>query len=211
MTPMDSPLSPSKKPMTDGQIDKAQSLLRAILRRHRSEFSSDVIQEMLAKKGVVLQDEFLAAVRRHVEFLSNMIVRTVLVKYDRTAQEAIDATYRVKYELCSVVAGMPGGGGKNRRVPVTFFNTGRYMAFDSLDKEYAARCLVPADPYALAAVNEADPAFADEHSNGTYWKDGDGNWCFVAFSCEDGKRCVRVWQDKFVWNGVKWFAGVPCK
>lgn len=205
---MNSSLSPST-PMTEGQIGKVQELIGAELRKHRSEFSSDVTQSVLTQKGAALQAEFLSAFRRFVELLSDMIVRTVLVKRGRTPQEAIAATGRVQYVDSTVVADMPGGDGKNRRAPVTFFKVGRYLTDAELEQEYEARGLMPADPYALAAVNETDPAFADEHPNSTHWKDGNGNWCFAAFHRRGDERYVKVNRDRNGWDFDWWFAGVP--
>ena len=52
---------------------------------------------------------------------------------------------------------------------------------DRLEAEYDFHDFKPADPYAQAAVNEADPNFANDHPNGTHWKDKDGKWCFASF------------------------------
>ena len=65
----------------------------------------------------------------------------------------------------------------------------------------------PADPYSQAAVNEADPAFADGHPNGTHWKDVNGKWCFVAFGRWGDGRKLGVGRGND-WGGSCWFAGV---
>jgi len=57
-------------------------------------------------------------------------------------------------------------------------------------------------------VNEADPAFADEHPNGTHWKDAEGKWCFVAFVGWDDERRVNVHRSGLDWNAYWWFACV---
>lgn len=101
---------------------------------------------------------------------------------------------------------MPRGDGDES--DVIFFKPGRSVSDVDLDKEYALRGLVPADPYALAAVNEADPAFADEHPNGTHWKDADGNWCYTAFNRWNDGRFVDVCRDVRGWFAYWWFAGL---
>jgi len=77
-----------------------------------------------------------------------------------------------------------------------------------LDKEYASRGLIPADPFSLATVNEADPAFADEHPNATHWKDVNGKLCYAAFSRWFGERGVLVYRFGGGWRDRWWFAGL---
>jgi hypothetical protein len=89
-----------------------------------------------------------------------------------------------------------------------FFKLNRYVSDADLDKEYELRGLKPADPYSLAAVNEDDPAFADDHPNGTHWKDGDGNWCYAVFRRWFDERDVFVSRDGNGWDDGWWFAGL---
>jgi hypothetical protein len=91
---------------------------------------------------------------------------------------------------------------------VIFFKIGREVSCSELEKEYELRGLKPADPYSQAAVNEADPAFADEHPNGTQWKDKDGNYCCAVFDRRGVERCVGVGRYGYVWLDYWWFAGV---
>lgn len=212
---MNNSLSPSismTNPMTDGQIRKAQDLLVSALRKHRKEFSKENVQTVLAQKGSLLQAELLSTFRKFVELSANMFMRTVLVKCVRTPQEAIDATGRVQYVNDVVVAEMPGGGDRNRRVTVTFFYVGRHLTDAELEQEYKVRGLMPADPYALAAAHEAYPDLADEHLNATHWKDGDGNWCYAVFGCDDQNRVVDIdRRGLHLWFPDCRFAGVPVK
>ncbi len=79
---------------------------------------------------------------------------------------------------------------------------------EALEKEYVFVGLVPADPYSLASVNEADAEFADEHPNATHWKDAAGKWCFVTFyQWHDGERFVYVYRDDYDLNDDWLFAG----
>jgi len=135
------------------------------------------------------------------------IVCTVKVNRKRSAEEALKATGRNQYVNNDVIKAMPQGEGEETEV--VFFKLGCTVSENDLDKEYEKRGLKPADPYALAKVNEDDPAFADEHPNGTHWKDKNGKWCFASFlnrwCCE---REVYVNHYDNGWHGSWWFAGL---
>jgi hypothetical protein len=137
---------------------------------------------------------------------SQMITRHILVDRTLSPEQVLEATGREQYTDRDLVKGMPRGSGKE--IDVYFFNIERWICGDDLEKEYEQRGLIPADPYALAAVNIADPAFADDHPNGTHWKDTAGKWCFAAFARWNRERGVSV--DRYVdgWYGIWWFAGV---
>jgi hypothetical protein len=135
------------------------------------------------------------------------IVRRVKINRQRTPQEALDATGRRQYTLdLEVVNAMPRGDGEEAEV--CFFKVGRFLSDDDLAREYELRGLVP-DPYAQAAVNEADPAFADAYRNGTHWRDHDGSWyraTFVRWYSERLVYCARGGFD--YWDDTWWFGGV---
>lgn len=190
--------------ITSGQIGKAQELLEARLRK--SGFPSAAVQQVLETQGDVLAAEWLAAIQKRVDAVSDMIVRHVCVNRSRTPQEAIAATGRKRYVTDAVVAEMPRGDGDEAEV--IFFKGGRWISDADLGKEYELRGLKPTDPYSLAAVNEDDPAFADDHPNGTHWKDADGKWCYAAFvRWRDGGRNVCVYRRDDEWGDGWWFAG----
>lgn len=189
--------------ITAGQVGKVQELLGAALRK--SDLQSEPAQQVLESQGAQVINEMVAVFRRYVEAVSNMIVRHVAVNRNRSPEEAVAATGRNKYLNDVVVATMPQGDGNE--VDVFFFKLGHGISDADLDKEYELRDLKPADPYTLAAVNEADPTFADDHPNGTHWKDSNGNWCFVAFDRWGGGRGVGVLQHDDAWGGGWWFAG----
>lgn len=143
---------------------------------------------------------------------SELIVRKVRVNRRRTPQEALDATGRSQHTDKEVVDSMPKGEGDE--VEVVFFKPdlsqrNGYISDDDLEKEYELLGLKPADPISVAAVNEADPAFADEKPHGTHWKDAKGNWCFASFGCWVSGRRVRVRRFGGDWLGLWWFAGLP--
>jgi hypothetical protein len=91
---------------------------------------------------------------------------------------------------------------------IYFFNLGRYVSDSELEKEYELRGLKAAEPELVAQVNTDDPAFADEHPNGTHWQDAKGNWCFATFRRWYGARGVRVLRHDNDWDVSWWFAGV---
>ena len=205
------PSQAAPESMTDGQIDKLTDNVRAALRKNRQRFSAANIQQALecgrldAKVTAVVE----AAVEQAIAEASNTIV-CIVSKLDRnrTPQQVLDATGRRQYTDDSVVATMPSGGkGVEENVTVEFFKLGKYVSDDELAKAYEERGLTP-DPYAQAAVNEADSAFADEHPNGTHWKDADGKWCFATFRRRDGERYVSVNRRGHGWDGHWWFGGV---
>ncbi len=198
-------MTPSTEPITEGQIGKLSEVLAAKLRKHKNELPTNISQDVLGDP--MLADKLFEVFRRLVEVRSKMIVRTLTVNRTRSAKEALTATGRVQYVTDSAVTEMPNGTAEE--VEVLFFNLGRTVSNVELGKEYELRGLKPADPFTLAAVNEADPAFADEKTNGTQWKNAKGKYCFAAFGrWSVGKRVVLVHQDDDAWDGSWWFAGV---
>ena len=193
--------------LSPGQITKLTDLLSAGLRK--AELPSDVSQQVIEDQGEAVVKEFVTGFRRRVEAISGLIARRVKVDRTRTPQGAINATGRTPYTNSSVVNNMPGQTG-DPEVEVVFFRIGRTIKVTELAAEYESRGLVPADPYSLAAVNEAEPAFADTYPNGTQWQDAEGQYCFAAFArWFDGGRHVRVrrlgndWRDRWFFAGVR--------
>ncbi len=198
-------MTPSTEPVTEGQIGKLNQNLTARLLKHKNELPSNLFQQVLGDE--TLLDEMYASILKRVDAISNLIIRKVKVNRNRSPKEMLDATGRKQYTDSGVVAKMPKGEGEETEV--FFFNLGRFVNDNDLEKEYDLRGLKPADPYSQAAVNEADPAFADKYPNGTHWKDANGKWCFAAFGRwgGDGRRVdvSRIGND---WGDGWWFAGV---
>ena len=197
--------------MTDGQIENAVNKLRDAMRKHRSEITSDVAQQVLGVENLGMMMFTPFRERAEAEAVSNLIVRTVKVNRSRSQQGAIEATGRAQYTDRTVVDSMPKGEGD--KVEVVFFKPdlsqrNGFISDDDLEKEFELRGLKPADPISVAAVNEADPAFADEKPHGTHWKDAKGNWCYATFN-RWGVGCgVYVSRYGCDWCGSWWFAGV---
>jgi hypothetical protein len=204
---MTSVVTPSNDSITAGQIGKVQDLLAAALRK--SGLLSEPVQTVLETQGDQLAADMLVALRKRVEAISNLIVPHATVNRKRNPKDALKATGRNLYVTDDVVKAMPKGAGTE--VDVVFFKLdlgGGYISDDNLEKEYELRGLVPADPFSLAAVNEADPAFADDHPNGTHWKDSSGKWCFETFYRWGDERRVHVDRNDLGWDDDWWFAGL---
>lgn len=137
-------------------------------------------------------------------YTGDIIVRRVAVDGSRTPCSAIAATKRVQYVNNAIADAMPRA--QSDEVEIVFFAVDRTISDAELEQEYEQRGLIPADPFSLAAVNEADPAFADTYPNATHWKDAEGCWCFAAFSHWLGIR-VDVYRYGHDWSGYWWFAG----
>jgi hypothetical protein len=120
--------------MTDGQIDKAADIFRAQLRKHRTEFSSEVVQNVLGQGQ--FGPELVVVLRKWVEIVSGMIVRHVRVNRQLSAEQSINATGRAKYVDDFVVNSMPVGDGPDE-VDLVYFKLGR----DNLDRELELRGL----------------------------------------------------------------------
>jgi hypothetical protein len=194
------------KTITGAQIGQITDRLVTGLRE--SGLPIDGVQLVLAAPGGAFIDEMIAVLRKRVEANSNLIVRDVSVRPNQEGRQALEATGRRLYVDDDVVKTMPHG--TSSTVKVTFFKldlSGGYISDDNLEGEFNRRGLKPADPFSLAAVNEADPAFADEHPNCTHWKDKNGKWCFGAFRRWGDGRRVDVRRDGGGRDGL-WFAGV---
>ena len=142
-------------------------------------------------------------------------IRTVAVDRSRTPQQALNATGRKQYTDRKVVDSMPRTKTEGIEEAEVFFFKPRPKSYenglisdDRLEAEFDFVSLEAADPYAQAAVNEADPAFADTHPNGTHWKDANGKWCFASFFRWLDEPRVHVYRRDLDWYDCWWFAGV---
>lgn len=137
--------------------------------------------------------------------VGDMLVRRVHVNRNRTSEQVLNATGCKQYIDKTAVASIPLCEGDE--VDVYFFKLGRNISCADLEKEYELRGLKP-DPYAQASVNEADNTFADNQPNGSQWKDGNGNYTYVAFDLWPGGRSVACNRPDRDWYARWWFAGV---
>lgn len=193
----------SIKSITAGQINKIHQFLGAAL--HKTDLQSEPSQHALEHQGNHVSDAMADMDTKNVEAASGMIVYHVAVNRSLSLEEICD-TGRKKRLDGEAVASMPQGD--SDEVDVFFFNLGCNISESDLDKEYELRGLKP-DPRAQFAVNKTDPAFSDNHPNGTHWRDEGGNWCYAAWDRWSGLgRTVRVLHDSCGWRGSWWFGGV---
>lgn len=190
--------------ITKQQITKFMVLLQSALRK--SGLKKKPVQVVMKQQGKALVREWLATVQRHVDEMSNFIHRIAKVVRSRSPLQVVDATKRAKYISEDVLATMPKGKGNKKKV--VFFKENKFISPEDLVRKFKDLRLEP-DPYALAAVNEADPEFADTYPNCTQWKDGEGNWCYIAFGRYGGERYVDVDRNDHDWHDDWWFGGVP--
>ncbi len=186
--------------ITDGQIENAVAKLRDALRKHRGEFPSNASQQVLGVENLGM--ELLAPFRHRVETVRLIVVRQVIVDRSRTPQEVVNATGRKQSVDGDILATMPQGEGEIMHVH--FVPTRCRLSVKEVGAFLAQYGLV-SDPRAQAAVNEADPAFADDHPNGSQWGDN----CCLMFDRWDGKRAVRGNRGRHTWRRIWWMGGVP--
>lgn len=197
--------------ITDGQIENAVNKLRDAIRKHRSEITSDVAQQVLGTKNLGMM--MFTPFRECAEMVSNIITRKVRVSRNRTPQEALDATGRRQYTNREVVDAMLKGEGDE--VELVFFKpepreytSQGFISDDDLEKAFDCRGLRSAETISVFAMNEADPTFADEKPHGTHWRDAKGKWCYASFNRWLGERSVIVARHGGDWNAEWWFVGV---
>ncbi len=188
-------------PSTEGQIDKAVAKYRAMLTKASKDLPSKAVQTVLEMSELASAQSklFVGIVEAH----SKTIVRRATVDRTRSQNDALIATGRKLHLNESVVKTMPSARGD---IEAIFVNFGRSVDCDKLDEELSKLGLeLIVDPQGLAAINEDDPAFADDHQNGTQWKDTEGRYCYVIFRAWRG---VGVGQSVRCWDGFWWF---PCR
>ena len=198
-------IAPITATITKEQIGRAADRFSVKCFKNAATFPKDIVQDVLENEGDALAQEMFEAFRKRVERRGNTIVRVAKVDRTRTPQAVLDATGRMQYTNGSVVEMMPRGEGEE--VEVHFFKVGRYISVGDLGREYESRGLKP-DPYAQAQVNTDDPSFADEHPNGSQWRDADGNACYATFHSWFDDRKVYVLSRGVGWDDGWWFAGV---
>jgi len=203
---MEKTMIPSTETLAEGQIGKFQELLGARLRKIGKQFPRNCSQEVLEHHAEKLVDGCIAVFQNLLDNVSKIIIRRVSVDRTRSAQEALDATGRKQYTDKKVVATMPKA--MSSETEVHFVNFGEYVPARELKDRVDALGYRLADPFTLAAFNEADPSFADEHPNGTQWKDKNGKFCYAIFYDWYDARWVYVDQGDDVWGGRWWVAVV---
>ena len=108
----------------------------------------------------------------------------------RTPQRMLDVLGRVQWANRDVVDTVPRG--KDQAGNIYFWPVGRNISDADFEREYQADGWVAADPYLVAAMNQEDSEFADEHPNFAHWKDAQGRWCYLACGRLGDVRYVAV-------------------
>ena len=201
------------KSMTTKQIDQAVAHYRALLEKWSGELNAGAVQLALGLPELVVEQGEIF--RRRVNAVSDLIIRKIKVNRGRSSAEALKALGRKLYAGPDALDDIPSGEGEEVEIvlfkitlppPLVCLND------DLLQEEFELRGLVPVDPISLAALNETDPALADEISNATHWKDDKGKWCFAAFGCWKGERTAIFRRWELYWTPEKHlFAGVRKK
>lgn len=186
------------------------------------EFNSGPLHQLLVNLGGKDATEWEAEFKKFLRKepcwvpsldLGDLISRKVSVNRNRAPMEALRAAGVTTVFAKSggdVVTKMPRGEGEEAEV---FFFKLKHVANDFTDlmKEYRLRGLKPADPYSLAAVNEADPMFASEYPNVTHWRKSKcyGEWCIAMFGrfLGEDRTAVRPNWDS-TWSPHWWHAGL---
>ena len=158
---------------------------------------------------------------------TDTVTRMASVNRDLTPRQVLEATGRklhevvikdpvtgmaqrtIVFDINDVLLTMPSNGrGLQAKVRVVFFKPETCVADDdALALEFRARRLKP-DPYAVAAVNQADPGFAEKYPNATYWLNEDGKRGKIMFDQSEGNREVSVDDTSGGWGPHWWFGGV---
>lgn len=138
------------------------------------------------------------------------IIRTVRVMRAREPKAMITAVGCAQLTNSTILSSIPRCEGKY--VNVEFFNLDKNVSPEDILLQYQSRDLTP-DPYAQAAVNEAEPTFAEKYPNLTCWEDERYNLCYLFFTVIDGSRVVLAQQTDSLHGGglpggYCWYCGV---
>jgi hypothetical protein len=137
--------------------------------------------------------------------MDSILVPLVIVDLDLIGMAMINATGRKTHMNNDIVATMPRA--RVKRATLNFFQTGRRTPVGELDAEAEKRGLILADPHTLTSFNAEHPEFADTFPNGTQWRVGSGDFCYVAFYISEDERRVNVFRRNDDWTGREWIAG----
>ena len=191
--------------VSEEKIGRLKDLLTPVLRRLLQ--SEEQAQELIECPEFVTGFEGFAS-KLLARFTNTFTVVAKRVDYTRTPMEAIRATGRAEYLDEGIVNTMPRRcQGVVENVEVVFFRAKRQLTTEEQEQE-CAQCNLDLDPYAQAAINEQDPAFADNYPNGSQWDRKGKVASYLAFDRWSGRRKVICDHNDDDWYGRWWFAGV---
>ena len=121
-------------------------------------------------------------------------------------KKLLKSTKRTLYVNDEVLNSAPQG---TQEGTFELFTLSKFVTDDELEKEYAARGLVPATIADIVAYDKKHRDILDEKEYvATHFKDAKGNWCYATFRRFDYSRDVYVDRDVSGWSGDSWFCGV---
>lgn len=210
----------SLTPLTAPKIEKLVEVYRASLIRanHTSPQLQDLIEhgwEELRPELEIAQSEAVDRVIASREYRrqdgpnGQAIIRTVKnIRRNRTGLQALAATSCVICGEDSAIRSLQTGRGPEEVELHYFPPSKQHLNNDELALEYEMRGLIP-DPQAQIADNEAGTGFAGIGTNGTQWKNSQGDWCIIIFSQSGGTRCVII-SSKWNLLNFRWQSGWLC-
>lgn len=209
-------MTPSTKPMTDGQIEKVLSKLRSVFQKRADEYDSGQVQKALEHPSD-LEIKMLSAFRAEVEIVSGLFTRKVRI--DRTLhphQLLKETECQGVYLEAEVFHSMPRAEEGVEEIEIVFFEIdGWWQAidyrFEAIAQEYEKRGLKPVDPYTLAKANRGNTVREQliHVNHETFWRDAEGHWCVMAFHHSSVRyHSVMVKKSEKGIFTTGWFAGV---
>lgn len=190
-------------PITQAQAKKLADWLADEL--IDADIPSELFQQVLDRQDGMLVGELLQVVDKFAAMQQATLPYTVKVNRKLSLQDMLRATQRKLHINFDVVPTAPRGEGA--KATVFFFSPGRCLRDDDVEKEYRFWGLRPADLDSLAAVNEANPGFADRRPNSTWWK-GKTGWCYARFDVGHNKRRVLVGRSYDLQPSDMYYAGM---
>jgi len=205
---MEKTMSPSRKVITEPQVDKLKNMFVAAVRKTNP--FSDEAQVLIEDEWDLVRDELLEAnvnaLNTVLDRKRNTITVTVEVLRGRTGQQVLDTTKRRQYTSASSVPSIPLTPDGPTKGVFVWFKPGRRMSDAEIELERAKYGVVQ-DLEMQAQYNADHLEFADDHPNGDSWQDVDGNWHFAHFYCWIDGRRVDVSQSELAWGVNTWFGG----
>ena len=193
--------------VTREQLGRASARFVSTCTKNAKFLPKDATQRVLKEEGDQLAREMFEVLRARVERHSKIVVRRVTVNRDLTPEQMIEAAGYADSIYWRLIKNMPRQGAGIEEVDVYFFNPGRLLTNDELEKVLVASGL-ERDCYAQIQANIDDPSIADKFPNGVQWDNIDGKTSYVVFGRGSIGNVVRIARDDRDWDGGWWFAGV---
>ncbi len=168
--------------MTDGQIDKAAELYRAMFARYHREFPTDLMQRVLAQPD--LMREVADVFRRRVGLERGYIIFRVWVEPHDSLVEGFAIPkhdHEINRNLVKTMSQGSRAGMKELYLfqpPSEMYSNQGLISDAGVAEAYQLRSLKPVDPFVHAALLKSRPTLANDFPTVTHWQDEDGFWCY---------------------------------